>query len=112
MSVTAAKGFVAAGIACGIKASGDPDLALVATADGQPVTAAAVFTSNKSTAAPVVVSRAHLEATRGRAAAVILNSGNANAATGAAGKDAAERMCAAAAAQLGCAPDGVLVCST
>jgi glutamate N-acetyltransferase/amino-acid N-acetyltransferase len=110
--VTAASGFVGAGIACGIKASGDPDLSLVATADGKPVAAAAVFTSNKSTAAPVVVSRAHLESTAGRAAAVILNSGNANAATGAAGKEASERMCAAAAKELGCAPDDVLVCST
>ena len=60
MSITAAKGFVAAGTACGIKASGDPDLALVATADGEPVPAAAVFTSNKMTAAPVVTSASHL----------------------------------------------------
>ncbi|MDQ3108115.1 MAG: bifunctional glutamate N-acetyltransferase/amino-acid acetyltransferase ArgJ [Actinomycetota bacterium] len=112
MSVTAAPGFVGAGIACGIKASGDPDLALVTTDDGRPVVAAAVFTANKSTAAPVVVSRAHLAATGGRAAGVILNSGNANAATGAAGKEAAERMCAAAAAALGCAPAELLVCST
>jgi glutamate N-acetyltransferase/amino-acid N-acetyltransferase len=112
VSVTAAAGFVGSGVACGIKESGDTDLSLVATADGQPVVAAAVFTANKSTAAPVVVSRLHLEATGGRAAAVILNSGNANAATGAAGKDAAERMCAAAAKELGCAPEEVLVCST
>ncbi len=112
MSVTAAPGFVGAGIACGIKASGDLDLALVTTDDGRPVAAAAVFTANKSTAAPVVVSRAHLAATSGRAAGVILNSGNANAATGAAGKEAAERMCAAAAAALGCAPAELLVCST
>jgi glutamate N-acetyltransferase / amino-acid N-acetyltransferase len=112
VSVTAAAGFVGAGVACGIKAWGDPDLSLVATDDGQPVSAAAVFTANKSTAAPVVVSRAHLEATGGRAAAVILNSGNANAATGAAGQDASERMCAAAAAPLGCRPEEVLVCST
>lgn len=112
MSVTAAGGFVAAGIACGIKPSGDTDLALVATDDGVAVTAAAVFTSNKSTAAPVVVSRAHLGATGGRAAAVILNSGNANAATGQAGSAAAERMCAAVAAHLGCDPQEVLVCST
>jgi glutamate N-acetyltransferase/amino-acid N-acetyltransferase len=112
VSVTAAQGFVGAGIACGIKESGDPDLSLVATADGAPVVAAAVFTANKSTAAPVVVSRAHLESTGGRASAVILNSGNANAATGAAGKDAAERMCAAAAAELGCRAEEVLVCST
>jgi glutamate N-acetyltransferase/amino-acid N-acetyltransferase len=112
MSVTAAQGFVGSGVACGIKASGDPDLSLVATDDGQPVVAAAVFTQNKSTAAPVVVSRAHLEQTSGHAAAVILNSGNANAATGAPGKQAAERMCAAAAQALGCKPEEVLVCST
>ena len=112
MSVTAAPGFVGAGVACGIKPSGDPDLSLVATEDGVAVAAAAVFTSNKSTAAPVVVSRAHLAATGGRAVGVILNSGNANAATGAAGRDAAERMCAAAAAELGCRPEELLVCST
>jgi len=112
VSVTSVPGFRAAGIAAGIKASGDPDLALVATADGVAVTAAAVFTQNKSTAAPVVVSRAHLDATGGRAAAVILNSGNANAATGIAGRDASERMCAAAAAAIGCAREEVLVCST
>ena len=112
MSVTAAAGFVGAGVACGIKTSGDPDLSLVATADGRPVVAAAVFTQNKSTAAPVVVTREHLAKTGGRAAAVILNSGNANAATGAAGKEAAERMCAAAAKELGCEAEEVLVCST
>jgi glutamate N-acetyltransferase/amino-acid N-acetyltransferase len=110
--VTASAGFVGAGIACGIKASGDADLALVATDDGRPVAAAAVFTANKSTAAPVVVSRAHLAATGGKAAGVILNSGNANAATGAAGKKAAERMCAAAAAELGTEAEHLLVCST
>ncbi|CAN5711021.1 hypothetical protein BH20ACT2_BH20ACT2_11150 [soil metagenome] len=112
MSVTAAQGFVAAGAAAGIKASGDPDLSLVATDDGQPVAAAAVFTSNLMTAAPVVTTRDHLAATGGRAAAVILNSGNANAATGAPGRDDAERMCAATAAALRCDPAEVLVCST
>ena len=60
MSVTDPRGFVAAGIACGIKASGDPDLSLVATADGVAVQAAAVFTDNKMTAAPVLTSDAHL----------------------------------------------------
>jgi glutamate N-acetyltransferase/amino-acid N-acetyltransferase len=112
MSVTAPAGFVAAGVACGIKASGDPDLSLVATADGTSVAAAAVFTDNKMTAAPVVVSDAHLGITDGRAAAVILNSGNANAATGASGEADARAMCAAVAEGLGCAPAEVLVCST
>ena len=110
MSVTAARGFVAAGVHAGIKPSGDPDLSLVATVDGNAVEAAAVFTSNKLTAAPVLTSDAHLASTGGRAAAVILNSGNANAATGAAGRADAEAMCAATAAGLGCEPGEVLVC--
>ena len=112
MSVTAVPGFVAAGMACGVKASGADDLAMVATADGSPVTAAGVFTSNKMTAPPVLVCREHLSATGGRAAAVVLNSGNANAATGAAGRADAELMCALTAEALGCSPDEVLVCST
>jgi glutamate N-acetyltransferase/amino-acid N-acetyltransferase len=112
VSVTAAKGFVAGGLACGIKGSGAPDLAIVATEDGQPVVAAGVFTANKATAAPVQVSRAHLGATGGRASAVILNSGNANAATGDRGRADAERMCELTATTLGCVPNDVLVCST
>ena len=112
MSVIAAPGFVAAGIACGIKESGAPDLALVATDDGTPVTAAATFTSNLAKAAPVLVSADHLRATGGRAAAVILNSGNANAATGDEGRTKAERTTALVAAELGCQPTDVLVCST
>ena len=112
MSVTIAPGFAASGVACGIKASGDPDLSLVATEDGRPVAAAGVFTQNLMTAAPVVVSRRHLESTGGRAAAVVLNSGCANAATGAAGEADAVEMCALVAAELGCAPTEVLVCST
>ena len=111
MSVTAAAGFVASGVACGIKAAG-LDLALVATADHRPVSAAAVFTSNKATAAPVVVTHAHLRATGGRAAAVVLNSGNANAATGVDGLAGAEGTCRLVAHELGCAAEEVLVCST
>ena len=110
MSVTAATGFDAAGVACGLKASGDPDLALVATTDRRPVTAAGVFTTNRVAAAPVQVSRHHL--TDGHAAAVVLNAGNANVATGAAGRAHAHRMCDATATALGCPPDTVLVCST
>jgi glutamate N-acetyltransferase/amino-acid N-acetyltransferase len=112
VSVTAPEGFVASGIACGIKADGRPDLALVATADHRPVPAVAVFTSNRATAAPVEVTRAHLAATGGRAAAVVLNSGNANAATGDQGLVDAERSCALVAAALGCRTEEVLVCST
>ena len=112
MSVTTPAGFVAAGVASGIKASGETDLSLVATADGRPVPAAAVFTDNKMTAAPVLVSAAHLEATGGRASGVVLNSGNANAATGADGRAHATAMCAAAASELGCDTEDLLVCST
>jgi glutamate N-acetyltransferase/amino-acid N-acetyltransferase len=111
MSVTAARGFVAAGAHCGIKASGAPDLSLVATADGEPVAAAGVFTQNLACAGPVRVSRAHLAATAGRSAAVILNSGNANCATGT-DVAVAEEMCALTASEVGCAPENVLVCST
>jgi glutamate N-acetyltransferase / amino-acid N-acetyltransferase len=112
MSVTGPAGFVAAGVACGIKPSGDLDLSLVATADGRPVPAAAVFTQNRMTAAPVVTTARHLEATSGRAAAVVLNSGCANAATGQRGIDDAEATCGLVAAELGCEPSEVLVCST
>jgi len=110
MSVTAAKGFVAGGGAIGIKESGAPDLAIVATDDRAPVAAAAVFTTNLACAAPVQVSRAHL--VDGRAAAIVLSSGNANAATGAAGRRDATRMCELAGGALGIATDDVLVCST
>ena len=95
-------------------ASGDPDLSLVATADGRPVAAAAVFTTNQATAAPVSGQpRPTCRPPAGRAAAVVLNSGNANAATGAAGRGRrrahvrARRPPGSAAA-----PSEVLVCST
>jgi glutamate N-acetyltransferase/amino-acid N-acetyltransferase len=71
VSVTRPKGFSASGVHCGIKVGEGLDLALVAAADGKPVPAAAVFTTNKAVAAPVAVSRAHLEATGGQAAAVV-----------------------------------------
>jgi glutamate N-acetyltransferase/amino-acid N-acetyltransferase len=112
VSITEPAGFVASGVHCGIKAGGALDLALVATADGRPVPAAAVFTTNRAAAAPVHLSRAHLAAAQGRAAAVVVNSGNANAATGAGGRAHAARTAALVAAALGCADHDVLVCST
>ncbi|MGI8756915.1 MAG: bifunctional glutamate N-acetyltransferase/amino-acid acetyltransferase ArgJ [Acidimicrobiales bacterium] len=112
MSITTAKGFVAMGLSCGLKDSAALDLALVATADGVATSAAGVFTDNKMTAAPVLTSRRHLDRTDGRAAAIVLNSGNANAATGAQGEADAQAMCAAVADGLGCDPHEVLVCST
>ena len=110
MSVTAAGGFVAGGGAIGIKDGNRPDLAIVATADRVAVPAAAVFTTNLACAAPVQVSRAHLA--DGHAAAIVLSSGNANAATGEQGRRDARRMCELTAEALGIAPDDVLVCST
>lgn len=107
-----APGFVAAGLACGIKDTGAPDLALVATGDGESVSAAAVFTQNLAPAAPVQVSRSHLASTRGRASAVVLNSGNANASNGDGGLAVAELMCHLTAQELRCTPEEVLVCST
>jgi glutamate N-acetyltransferase / amino-acid N-acetyltransferase len=112
VSVTAPLGFTASGVACGIKASGATDLALVVTEDGVAVPAAAVFTSNKATAAPVEVSREHLAVTGGRAAAVVLSSGNANAATGAKGRADARSMCGLVASEIGAANEEVLVCQT
>ncbi|MGH1490634.1 MAG: bifunctional glutamate N-acetyltransferase/amino-acid acetyltransferase ArgJ [Acidimicrobiales bacterium] len=112
MSVTDVPGFVAAGIACGIKSPASPDLAFVATEDGQPVTAAGVFTSNKMTAAPVIVCRTNLARSDGRAAAVIINSGNANAATGLVGMRDAIQMSQVAAGAMGGESSHVLVCST
>ena len=111
MSVTAAQGFVAAGCHAGVKRR-RYDMALLATEDGKPVAAAAVFTQNKFFAPPVAASRERLAANGGLAAAVIVNSGNANAGTGAAGRADAEAMCGAAATALGVSAADVLVCST
>lgn len=79
MSVTAAQGFTAAGIAAGIKESGNPDLALVVN-NGPRRAAAGVFTSNRVKAAPVIWSEQVLKG--GEVTAVVLNSGGANACTG------------------------------
>lgn len=111
MSVTAPQGFVAAGCHAGIKKR-RYDMALLATADGRPVAAAAVFTQNRFFAPPVAVSREKLAANGSRAAAVIVNSGNANAGTGAKGREDADAMCLAAAEAIGVDSQSVLVCST
>ncbi len=111
MSVTAALGFVAAGCHAGIKKK-RLDLALVATDDRRPATAAAVFTRNRFVAPPVTLDRARLAANGGKASAIIVNSGNANAGTGARGMADAEAMTEAAAAALGINKQEVLVCST
>lgn len=84
-------GFSFSAVAAGIKVSGRPDLALVESATG--ATAAALFTKNRVVAAPVQVGRASLLLTGGRVCAVIVNSGNANCATGRAGIQDCERVC-------------------
>jgi glutamate N-acetyltransferase/amino-acid N-acetyltransferase len=111
MSVTAAEGFVAAGLHAGIKPD-RRDTALLATDDGKAVPTAAVFTTNKFRAPPVEACVERLSASSGMAAGVVVNSGNANAGTGAKGRGDAEAMCDAAAAAVGCASGEMLVCST
>lgn len=108
MSVTDPAGFVADGVACGIKAGGERDLALVDA--GRPVPAAGVFTRNGAAAPPVILSRRHL--TDGSARAVVLSSGCANAATGEPGMAAAQATAEHVAAHLGCRVEDVVVCST
>ena len=103
---------MAAGGHVGIKSDGVADCAIVACTTPAPAAAAAVFTTNLAAAAPVVVSRAHLAATAGRARAIVVTSGNANAATGARGREGAEALCATVGAALGSAADGVLVAQT
>lgn len=111
MSVTAAEGFVASGLHAGIKRRRF-DMAMIATEDRDPVACAAVFTRNKFVAPPVELDREVLRANGGRAAAVIVNSGNANAGTGAQGLDDARAMAGAAALALNVGVGDVLVCST
>ena len=107
--VTAAQGFRAAGMACGIKKA-NPDLALLAAERAVP--AAGVFTTNLAQAAPVLVSREHLRASGGLAAGIIANSGCANACTGDAGLEVALEMARSTADALQCRPEQVLVAST
>ncbi|QPL06309.1 MULTISPECIES: bifunctional glutamate N-acetyltransferase/amino-acid acetyltransferase ArgJ [Actinomyces] len=110
MSVTAAQGFRAAGVCAGLKASGRPDLALVVN-DGPLDVATGVFTTNRVVAAPVTFSRAAVA--DGHARAIILNSGCANACTGAQGSADTAATAARAAELLGLpVPTDVLVCST
>jgi len=115
VSVTAARGFRAAGVCAGLKASGKPDLALVVN-DGPLDTAAGVFTTNRVVAAPVVWSRRLLTGQEGgrpgHARAVVLNSGSANACTGEQGLRDTEATAACAAGLLRTEPGQVLVCST
>ena len=111
MSVTAAEGFVAAGIHAGVKRR-KLDMAMIATENHEAVACVAVFTQNKFAAPPVELDRATLRANGGRAAAVVVNSGNANAGTGEEGLKDAKAMAAATALALNVGVGDVLVCST
>lgn len=112
MSALVPRGFVGAGVAAGIKPDGGLDLAVVASESSLPLASAGVFTSNLAAAAPVEVSREHLATSGGRTAAVVVNSGCANAATGLQGRETAEATCEAAARLLGVRGEQILVCST
>jgi glutamate N-acetyltransferase/amino-acid N-acetyltransferase len=107
-AVTAPRGFRAAGIAAGIKRRGKMDMALIVS--DKPATAVATFTTNQVKAAPVKLNMRHIKS--GRACAIVVNSGNANACTGKIGMIHAEAMAAAVARRIGCRESGVLVCST
>ena len=109
MSVTAAQGFRASGVVAGLKASGTPDLALVVN-DGPDHHGAAVFTSNRVEAAPVTWSRQVVG--DGRVDAVVLNSGGANACTGAQGFADTHATAEKVAEVLGVSAGDVVVCST
>jgi glutamate N-acetyltransferase/amino-acid N-acetyltransferase len=102
------RGFAAAGIACGIKKSGDRDLGLIFCE--KPATAAGVFTRNRVKAAPVLLDRERIAA--GRCRAVVVNAGNANCCTGDQGLDNARRMAACVAQELDIDESEVLVAST
>ena len=102
------KGFKCAGIAAGIKPASVKDMALILS--DSPAASAGVFTTNQVCAAPVKVCRAHLE--HGVARAIVMNSGIANACTGAEGMVAAKDMAAETAKVIGCEPQEIFVCST
>jgi len=108
--ITAPKGFRAAGLACGIKSTGKPDLAIVAAERAVP--AAAVFTTNQAKAAPILVSQEHLAWSDGLAQIIVTNSGCANACTGSQGLADAREMAVLAANRIGCGPSHALIAST
>ncbi len=109
MTVTAAQGFEASGIAAGLKASGNPDLALVVNR-GPLTSAAAVFTSNRAQANPILWSKQVIA--DGTVSAIVLNSGGANCFTGAQGFQTTHATAEAVGERLGVSAGDVLVCST
>ncbi len=108
--MTTPLGYRASGSSAGIKANNGLDLALLVS--DTPATAAAVFTTNRAQAAPILVSREHLSASGGVARAIVVNSGCANACTGEEGLRAARDMAAETARLVKCSVAEVLVAST
>lgn len=108
MSVTAARGFVASGVAAGIRPSGKPDIAVVRSVPR--AVGAAMWTTNRVQAAPVTLSKRHLAAAQPQA--ILINAGIANAATGAEGEAAAVASAAGLAKELGLTAEEILVLST
>ncbi len=104
------QGFRWSAVTAGLKASGKPDLALAVCEGG--ANAAAMFTSNQVVAAPVIVGRRHMNISRGRVSAVLVNAGNANCATGEPGIEACRQTCVAAADAFGCVFDEIFPSST
>jgi glutamate N-acetyltransferase / amino-acid N-acetyltransferase len=104
------RGFLWGAVRAGIKASGRADLSAIVAP--QTAAAAALYTTNKIQAAPLILDRRNLTANNGRIHAVLINAGNANCATGEAGIAAAEQCCVAAAEVFGCAPQAVFPSST
>ncbi len=109
MSVTEARGFEAAGVPAGLRTGEGPDLALVVNR-GPAAAAAAVFTSNRCTANPIMWSREVIR--DGVVSAVVLNSGGANCYTGVLGFQTTHATAEAVGAAIGISPGDVLVCST
>jgi len=109
-TLSSVKGLRAAGVRAGLKASGNPDVGLL-VADA-PMACAGVFTQNHFAAAPVLRSREHLAKSGGLVRALVVNSGNANACTGAQGERDALETCERVAKAVGCPVEQVLVCST
>ncbi len=106
--ITAVPGIKAAGVACGIKANGNMDLAIIFC--DEPSIAGGVFTTNRVKSAPVLISSERIK--KGKAQAIVANSGNANACTGERGIEDAQRMTEITAQKLNIDPELVLVAST
>ncbi len=104
------RGFRFAAAACGLRRTGGPDLSLIVS--DAPASAAAVFTQNLVEAAPVTLSRVHVRRAASRMRAIVVNAGNANCCTGAAGLRAARDTTRQVARLIGCRPEEVVVCST